>query len=251
MKIQFKQNQKIVSCDLNQGIDLSISYKEGIQQVNCFYANLFSSQAVKQGDFIGSVKEGGPVNFYNTFINIHGGGTHTEGVGHISKERHSVNQILKQFFGIAYLISVYPTKAENGDRIIQSESLSLLLEGVSIPDFLIIRTLPNDVSKTKQHYSGTNPPYLSIEAMEFIVSKQVKHLLIDLPSVDREQDGGKLAAHHCFWEGSRANECSITELIYIPDILEDNYYLINLQLASMEQDAVPSRPLLFRLEETI
>ena len=70
MKIQFKQNQKIVSCDLNQGIDLSISYKEGIQQVNCFYANLFSSQAVKQGDFIGSVKEGGPVNFYNTFINI-------------------------------------------------------------------------------------------------------------------------------------------------------------------------------------
>ena len=251
MKIQFNREHKVYTCDLNQGIDLSISYKEGPQQVNCFYANLFSSQAVEQGDFIGSVKEGGPVNFFNTFINIHGGGTHTEGVGHISKERHSVNQIMNQFFGIAYLVSIYPTKTENGDRIIQAESLERFLEDIDLPEFLIIRTLPNDISKTKQHYSGTNPPYLSKEAVDFIVSKQVKHLLIDLPSVDREQDGGKLAAHHCFWEGNRALNCSTTELIYIPDHLEDNYYLINLQLASMEQDAVPSRPLLFRLEELV
>lgn len=251
MKIQFNRGHKTYACDLNQGIDLSISYKEGMQQVNCFYANLFSSQAVKQGDFIGSVKEGGPVNFFNTFINIHGGGTHTEGVGHISIERHSVNQIMKQFFGIAYLVSVYPTKMENGDRIIQAESLDRLLEDTDIPDFLIIRTLPNDILKTKQHYSGTNPPYLSKEAMDFIVAKQIKHLLIDLPSVDREQDGGKLEAHHCFWEGNRSQNCSITELIYIPDSLEDTYYLINLQLASMEQDAVPSRPVLFRLEELV
>lgn len=251
MIIQFSRGHKTYRSDLEQGIDLSISYKEGIQQVNCFYANLFSSEAVKQGDFIGSVKDGGPVNFYNTFINIHGGGTHTEGVGHISKERHSVNQIMKQYFGIAYLISIYPTKTENGDRIIQAESLERLLEDIEIPEFLIIRTLPNDITKTKQHYSGTNPPYVSKEAMDFIVSKQVQHLLIDLPSVDREQDGGKLAAHHCFWEGNRSKNCSITELIYIPEYLEDTYYLINLQLASMEQDAVPSRPLLFRLDELV
>ena len=138
MKIQFNREHKVYTCDLNQGIDLSISYKEGPQQVNCFYANLFSSQAVKQGDFIGSVKEGGPVNFFNTFINIHGGGTHTEGVGHISKERHSVNQIMNQFFGIAYLVSIYPTKTENGDRIIQAESLERFLEDIDLPEFLII-----------------------------------------------------------------------------------------------------------------
>ncbi len=249
MKIQFEYGTKLYQCDLAKAHDLSISYKEGIDQVNCFYAAYFSSKPVKQGSFIGSVKEGGPVNFYDTQINIHGGGTHTECVGHISSGRESVNQVVQEYFGMAYLISVYPTKMENGDRVLLKESLEVLLEDIQLPEFLIIRTLPNDPLKKKQKYSGTNPPFLSKEATAFIVSRKVKHLLIDLPSVDREEDGGLLAAHHCFWEGQRAQDCSITELIFIPDHLPDNYYLINLHLASIEQDAVPSRPLLFELTE--
>jgi hypothetical protein len=40
-------------------------------------------------------------------------------------------------------------------------------------------------------YSHTNPPYLE-EAAALSLRKLNKHLLIDLPSVDKEKDEGKL-----------------------------------------------------------
>lgn len=41
--------------------------------------------------------------------------------------------------------------------------------------------------------------YFSQDAMCYINALEVKHLLVDLPSVDRENDGGRLAAHRIFW----------------------------------------------------
>lgn len=249
MEIQYRWNGKIFISDLNQGTDISISFKEGFDQVNCFYAPFFTAQPVKSGDFTGSIALGGPVNFYNSFINIHGGGTHTEGVGHIDAARQSVNQIIKQFFGVALLVSVYPTKMENGDRAIRKESLMMLMDGLQACDFLILRSLPNQENKKQLHYSGTNPPFIDAEAMQWICASGYKHLLVDLPSVDQEVDGGKLASHHVFWQGERSNFCTITELIYVPDQLKDGYFLINLQVAAIESDACPSRPILFPMRE--
>lgn len=249
MIIEFYWNQKKFRCNLSDGFDLSISYKEGMDQVNCFYAPFFNSQAVRSGDFIGSIKEGGPVNYYNTQINIHGSGTHTECAGHINSERTSVNQVLQNFFGIACLLSVYPTKLDNGDRVITRDSLALLWDESYPVEFLVLRSLPNPDTKKKMHHSGTNPPFLSEQAIQFLCEKGVQHLLVDLPSVDKEIDGGLLAAHKAFWSGDRVRHCTITELIFIPDELKDGYYLINLQMAALEQDASPSRPVLFRIHE--
>lgn len=247
MKIQFEWNGKKRACDLTRGIDISISYKEDFDQVNCFYAPFFSAQAVKSGNFIGSVVAGGPVNFFTNVINIHGSGTHTECSGHINATRKSINTIKQDYFGMAVLISVYPTKLDNGDRLITKESLELLLEGTIPCPFFIIRTLPNDDGKIKRHYSGTNPVFLQAEASKFLTELGVKHLLIDLPSVDKEEDGGQLASHHIFWKGERSEYCTITELVFVPDSIKDGYYFINLQRASIEMDATPSRPLLFEL----
>ena len=96
-------------------------------------------------------------------------------------------------------------------------------------------------------YSNTNPPYLEKEAAEFIVSRGIDHLLIDLPSVDRESDNGVLAAHHSFWEYPHNTQLhrSITELIYVPNNIVDGTYLLNLQIASFENDASPSKPVLY------
>jgi hypothetical protein len=46
----------------------------------------------------------------------------------------------------------------------------------------------------------------------------IKQLLIDLPSMDREDDGGKLLAHRAFWNYPSAPRINstITELIYVP-----------------------------------
>jgi hypothetical protein len=79
----------------------------------------------------------------------------------------------------------------------------------------------------------------------------IKHLLIDLPSVDRENDGGALAFHHQFWGvPDKLNfERTITELIYVPDSVEDGTYLLELQTAPFENDASPSRPILYQIKK--
>jgi hypothetical protein len=86
----------------------------------------------------------------------------------------------------------------------------------------------------------------------------VKHLLVDLPSVDPISDGGRLAAHRVFWDmppGSKelpANEArhrTITEMIFVPDDVPDGRYLLTIQTPHIASDAVPSRPLLFFLED--
>ena len=43
------------------------------------------------------------------------------------------------------------------------------------------------------------PPFFSFEAMELVAELGVKHLLVDMPSVDRTFDEGRLSAHHIFW----------------------------------------------------
>ena len=57
-------------------------------------------------------------------------------------------------------------------------------------------------------------------------SKEIKHLLIDLPSVDKEKDDGLLLAHHAFWNtlGELRLDATITEFIYVPNYVEDGTY---------------------------
>ena len=236
--------------DLGKGIDLSIPLDHRKMGVNCFYAPLFHAEPVTMGDFVGSVAKGGAVNFYNISLNPHGNGTHTEGVGHISEDQLSVNEVLKSFHFVAELVTIHPTKQPSGDRVITREGLRAVVSNPNV-EALIIRTMPNHQGKTSRQYSGTNPPYLDPIAMDWICEKEYQHLLIDLPSVDREEDDGKLTAHKRFWTFDRVRNTTktITELIYVPDLAEDGLYLLNLQVASIELDASPSRPMIYSLEQ--
>lgn len=237
-------------CNLSEPLDISIP----IGQVRCFNATVYQAKPYESGDFIGSVKHGAPVNFFDVQLNPHGNGTHTECLGHITKVQESVNDQLKTYHHLASLITIVPTTLENGDQVIDREQLEVLISDNDIPA-LIIRTLPNEEAKLSKDYSGTNPCYLTGSAMKYIVSLNVKHLLLDLPSVDREVDEGKLKAHHIFWGITKENKvtsrshCTITELIYVPNDIEDGIYLLNIQIPTMELDAAPSKPVLYRLLE--
>jgi kynurenine formamidase len=249
MKHRISLDGKQFAWDDRKPLDISIPLHPDGRQPNCFYAPLFSAEPVRAGDFVGSTKEGGPVNFLNVRINPHGNGTHTECVGHISKNGETINQTLKTFHSIAQLVTVYPEMQENGDKII---TLTQLNQGILVPyaESLVIRTMPNPVDKQWRQYSGTNPAYLSRKAMEWIVQKGIKHLLIDLPSVDREEDGGKLEAHKAFWneDGEGRTGCTITELVFVDNNIKDDVYLLQLQIASFEIDVSPSKPVLYALE---
>ena len=236
--------------DFNQPIDISIPLEEREDAVNCFYAPPLETSPVIAGDFIGSTAMGGPLNFLNVKFNPHGNGTHTECVGHIAKEKYTINKSLKKFHFPALLISVYPQKLENGDKVILKKQLKELLDDQVETEALIIRTLPNTSDKCTRNYSGTNPPYMDHEGMAYLISRGVKHLLLDLPSVDREEDGGQLLAHKAFWrypEKPRLNS-TISELIFVDNPIKDGLYLLNIQIASFEIDVSPSKPVLYKME---
>ena len=248
MRIQLPFNGGTWYADLSQFFDLSLPLVSGGVGPNCFYAPDFHAEPLVAGNFVGSVAAGAPVNFFNVFLNPHGNGTHTECMGHISDKGYTVYDALKTTHCMARLLSVWPVLLENGDQVVTRESLAPLMEEPS-PEALLLRTLPNDPTKRTRRYSGSNPPYMVSSAMECVVEAGVRHLLIDLPSVDRESDGGALEAHKIFWDyPSEARlDCTITEMIYVPDVLEDGWYLLNLQVAPFSLDAAPSRPVAYRL----
>jgi kynurenine formamidase len=216
--------------------------------LNCFYAPELSVLPYENGDFIGDTRVGSPVNFMNIHCNPHGNGTHTECVGHISEERIHLPDCTHDFHFISLLTTVTPEIQANGDQVITLSLLETIKLNIGTKG-LIIRTLPNEESKKQRQYSGTNPPYFTKDAMDWIVANQIEHLLVDVPSVDKEQDEGKLLAHKSFWQfpfDTRKN-ATITELIYVPNHIQDGYYLVNLQYYPFPMDASPSRPLIYAL----
>lgn len=240
--------------DLSKPIDISLPLSNTDANPIAWYIEKPVIEPVTFDNWIGKVSEGSSTNFNNIFFNPHGHGTHTECLGHITKEFYSINQCLKQFFFMSEVVSIQPEK-RNEDFVITKNQIENSLKGKN-PEALIIRTIPNIADKKSKNYSHTNPPYLLEEAAVFIREIGIKHLLIDLPSVDREEDEGKLLAHKAFWNVKNTTivneearlDCTITELIYVDDSVSDGTYLLNLQIASFENDASPSKPILYSLE---
>lgn len=252
--------------DFTNGIDISIPLRFDGKQPNAFGVEPASSTACEYGSLVGDTRRGGSCNFEQITFIPHCNGTHTECFGHITKDRISVRDCLKDVLMRAVLVSVEPQNV-GVDSVITLSTLDDAISGIggaltnvratdtlAEPTALIVRTMPNDDSKLSRVYDENNiPPYFTADAMEYIVECGFKHLLVDLPSIDRMFDEGKLVNHRIFWnveQGSfEINEATrtsstITELIYVPNEILDGKYLLNLQIAPFEADAAPSRPIL-------
>ncbi len=266
MLISFSISGRSYSADLTRGIDISIPMQFDGLQPNSYNLPAASAKAWESDDWIGDVRRGGACNFDEVKLVPHCNGTHTECVGHISHDRISIVETLRESFLPATLITVEPERAaaspdsyrpplEPADQVISRRSLEAALKEMhhSFISALVIRTLPNDESKLSRRYSEYSPPFFSIEAMTFIKELMVRHLLVDFPSLDRTFDDGLLTAHHIFWNvAEQSHEVnpafhslnSVTEFIYVPNVIPDGLYLLNLQIAPFKLDAAPSRPLL-------
>lgn len=241
-------NTRKYTVNLAQPLDISMPLRASKSNANAWYVDEPKIEPVVVNDWIASVKEGASINFNNIKFNPHAHGTHTECVGHITEQFYSVNKCLKQFFYLAEVITVAP-ELIGEDQVISKAQLQYLLKQRK-PQALIIRTMPNTKEKKSRQYSNTNWPYLTEEAAIFIRKIGVKHLLIDLPSVDKEKDEGKLLAHKAFWDfnGKIRKDATITEFIYVSNKIEDGKYILNLQIAPIENDATPSKPILYKIE---
>jgi kynurenine formamidase len=246
LKAIITHKDQTFSVDLSRPIDISIPLKDG-ENPQAWYIDKPTISPVRSEDWVGKVSEGGDVNFNTITFNPHAHGTHTECVGHITEKVHSINEHLTQFFFIAEVVTV-ASERRGEDSVISKKQLQYDLNGKT-PEALVIRTLPNTQDKKTKNWSHTNWTYIEESAMVFLRKLGVKHLLIDLPSVDREKDEGELKAHKAFWdvEGSIRMDATITEMIFVPHQIEDGTYVLNLQIAPFENDATPSKPVLYKI----
>ena len=256
--------------------DISIPIRFNGAQPNAYGVDQASARPCEAGQLVGDTRQGGSCNFEEYTLIPHCNGTHTECVGHITNERISILDSLKDVFIPAMVISVepeesidtedsYPVEISQSDRLITRK---LVKDGLAKTettdtsnkrlDALIVRTIPNDDDKLSRNYGDYIPPFFSSEAMNLVVESGVRHILVDLPSIDRIFDEGKLSNHRTFWniedgsfetnDNTRVNS-TITELIYVPNEINDGHYLLNLQIAAFDSDASPSRPILFALKD--
>jgi len=253
--------------DVSSPIDISIPISFNNTQLNFFGVPNAKATPYEKGNTRGSTELGGGCNFDTISLIPHCHTTHTECVGHIVNEPIYINQFPLNGLRSAYLITVEPEAVldknekhskyhEVLDEVITGGQLENAIGEVDLGiEVLIVRTLPNSEKKLTMKYDENFiPPYFSNSAIEFIKKKKILHLCTDLPSIDRILDGGTLEAHHLFWDiplnekslgKSSVSPSTVTELIYVSNEIEDGFYFINLQVANIDLDAAPSRPILY------
>ncbi len=241
--------------ETTEPLDISIPVNAVADSVRAWYLDAPTIEPVRTDAFLGSIQEGGGVNFRNIFFNPHGHGTHTECCGHITEQVFSINQSLKQFLVSALLVTIEPIKIWNNqrntlDEVITKKQLETLINPLIEVEALIVRLIPNSFKKRNLNYSDTNPPYFEKEVVDLLDEMKIVHFLTDLPSVDREIDGGELAFHHRFWNVPNLPDLTrtITELIFVENEIVDGEYILDLQVAPIENDASPSRPILYQIK---
>ncbi|MGB0850519.1 MAG: cyclase family protein [Bacteroidia bacterium] len=241
MFLNYNQGEEDITADLSKEIVIGVDVQRG-QGVSSFDIAHADYKVYRDGEFVGSKRNGGPCNLETITFTPHGNSTHTECLGHISLSPYYVHDCIEDQFQLARLVSLSPN-ASDGSLDFSSMDWVRLKECSA----LVIRSLPNDLSKKSRNYSGENAPFISTNDMKRIVECGIKHLIIDLPSVDPEWDGGALAAHHIFWNypESPRTECSITEFAYIDSTVTDGRYILKLNISPFVSDAAPSRPVLY------
>lgn len=268
---QFTIGGRAVRVDFARGICIAIMLDFGGPQPSHFGASPARAEPMSAGDFIGDTRQGGACNVPVVTINPHCNGTHTESVGHIVNEAVPIHEALPGSPILATLVTIAPIRATdsgesyrpalaNTDSLITATALGAALHEVTEAwlEALVIRTLPNTPDKkTRRHGADVIPPFLSIDAIDYLCSRGVQHLLMDIPSVDRMHDEGQLTVHHRFWQvpegrhlvtNDTRRDRTITEMIYVPNEVPDGVYLLDLQVPAFCTDAAPSRPWLYPVE---
>jgi arylformamidase len=259
-----------MTTDLSRPINIAISLEFSADQPRHFGAPAAATQPFAVPGFSGSVAQGASCNCNLITLIPHCNGTHTECVGHLTTERLDAHRQIPPGLVPALLLSIEPVDARGalettdpapqaGDTLITRRAIeggwpeSLPLQ----PRALVLRTLPNETSKMRRDYTNSTPAYLSREAAEFVVARGIQHLVVDLPSLDRAHDEGRLTAHRVFFGLPRGStslalagrpQSTVTELAFIPDEVADGVYLLEIQVPAIGGDAVPSRPLLYVFE---
>lgn len=267
--MRFESDGRPWRVDFAKPVSLAIPLDFAGPQPSCFGAPRAGAAPLAAGRFTGDTRAGGSCNCEVLTLAPHCNGTHTECVGHLTDERVAVSERLPGGIELALLVTVDPVPAgaeaedsdprpADGDRLVTAAALARAAARHPGPraTALVVRTQRH--GQPMQRYEGAAPaPFLTRQAAAWLVERGIETLVLDLPSADRADDGGRLTAHRVFFglpPGSRdaraasRPRASITELAWIDAGVQDGYYLLDLQIPAFLSDAAPSRPLLFPVE---
>ncbi|MFM8840689.1 MAG: cyclase family protein [bacterium] len=237
---------KHMEWDFMQGINCSFPLNDGVNNPNAFHLPHPEFIPFQSGDFIGSTLEGGPVNCSILHLAPHGNGTHTESIWHISKEEYPIANVFERWHFIAQVCTIASKSFEETPFITKDALMNAL--GDIRPEALVIRT---QQSHSTMNWSGMQAPAFEPEGMAWLADIGVRHFLTDLPSVDPEEDEGKLLSHHAFWKYPDAPRtgATITEMLSIPEHVMDGPYMVQFGIAPLMSDASPSMITLYPLKD--
>jgi kynurenine formamidase len=270
--LEFTAGGRRWRADVTARADLAIALEFNGAQPSFFVATPASSEPLRIGGFTGSVANGASCNCAVHSLAPHCHGTHTECIGHVTLTPVTVASLTPVAPCVALVVSVRPEPLGAAAAVLPGGHAAaddlvirrVALEAAASAWFdapctaVVIRTLPNGADKRHRAYSGapSPAPYFLPEAMRWLVERGVTSLVVDLPSLDRADDGGRLAAHREYWglppgsdDAAQATrgQALVTELAYVPDSVADGLYLLDLQVPAFGADAAPSRPVLYPL----
>ncbi len=258
MIAELNWKNKLLKIDFSAGRSLAIILDPHGPQPSFFAGTPAKAVPLQIADYIGDVTQGGSCNAEVLQFVPHCHGTHTECVAHLDRSTGNVLDLIDQKPCLARLVTVRSNPVD-GYATLTLEDLKEQLGPMDElgPEAIIIRTLPNDEGKLCRDYEREpDYPVLCKEAIDWLAQGQFRHLLIDTPSLDKAHDGGQLANHRSWWglnqsdtipNNNRASR-SITEMIFVPDVVEDGYYWLHLELQPLAADATSSRPVIYPIE---
>ncbi len=258
--------------DLGAPVSLALPMRFDAGDPRHFGAPAAVSRPLVLPGFSGEVRSGASCNCRTIELTPHCNGTHTESVAHLLAEPLDVCEVVPLGLMPALLLSLLPvaaaTSGEDSDPAPQP--LDRLLTRAALravwpdslpfaPRALVLRSATPPAGTTRSggaDEATQEPPYLSRQLVTELVARGIEHLVVELPSIDRGHDGGRLCGHRLFFglpprstrlaEATRRG-CTITEYASVPATLPDGPCALQLTLPHLAGDAVPSRPLVFRL----
>jgi len=265
-RVELQVEGRRFQTDVDDPTSLAVPLEFSGDQSRAFGLPAATSEPISFGSTPCNTEKGGDFNAQSLSLVPHGNGTHTETVGHLIDREVPVGKRLAETLMPCTVVTAepvpleevdesYPNRSEPDDRVItRGETEVRMAEIETPPGFSRSLVLRTHAEPTPVHrdYSDTNPPYPTTELVDWLVDCGVEHLLIDLPSLDREYEGGHLANHRRFWglaadarEQQPPSPRTITEFTRIPGEVTDGFYFLDIELPDLRTDAAPSRPLLY------
>ncbi|MFC2155259.1 cyclase family protein [Acidobacteriota bacterium] len=219
-------------------VSREVTFYPETKSVNGFYLPRIESTTFQYKDqFVGDVQKGGSCNV-DILRYVPHGLTHIETSAHIlswDERAVTLKDIPPQnLCGLVYLMDLTHLEAKPGQSI-DRRDIEARIKKITLPiTMLALKTraslLPQDTD-----FSGKDYLYLHPEAAQAIhdFKPRLHCLILDLPSIDRENDGGQLLAHRYFFGLPRKahqwvdkEKRTLVELAWFSDLKEGYYYAV-------------------------